>query len=175
MTTAGNGWNKPFAPSCRVRALQPPPPLQAAIAAGYAAGKTDEFLPATVIGDYAGMRDDDGLFFLNFRADRAREILAAIGDPAFSAFETGPRPRLTALLGMVDYSTAHNAYMTAVFPKQDIVNTLGEWVAKQGLHPVPSGRNREIPPCHLLPERRPRGALCRRRSPHGALAQGRDL
>ena len=104
-----------------------------AIAAGYAAGKTDEFLPATVIGDYAGMRDNDGLFFLNFRADRAREILAAIGDPAFSAFETGPRPRLTALLGMVDYSTAHNAYMTAVFPKQDIANTLGEWVAKQGL------------------------------------------
>ncbi|MFZ1341212.1 MAG: 2,3-bisphosphoglycerate-independent phosphoglycerate mutase [Paracoccaceae bacterium] len=104
-----------------------------AIAAGYAAGKTDEFLPATVIGDYAGMRDNDGLFFLNFRADRAREILAAIGDPAFSAFETGPLPRLTALLGMVDYSTAHNAYMTAVFPKQDIANTLGEWVAKQGL------------------------------------------
>ena len=104
-----------------------------AIAAGYAAGKTDEFLPATVIGDYAGMRDNDGLFFLNFRADRAREILAAIGDPAFSAFETGPRPRLTAPLGMVDYSTAHNAYMTAVFPKQDIANTLGEWVAKQGL------------------------------------------
>src|SRR5690606_33424043 len=60
---------------------------QEAIAAGYAAGKTDEFLPATVIGGYGGMEDGDGLFFLNFRADRAREILAAIGDPAFSAFD----------------------------------------------------------------------------------------
>ena len=106
---------------------------QDAIAAGYAAGKTDEFLPATVIGDYRGMQDNDGLFFLNFRADRAREILAAIGDPGFRAFDTGPRPRLTALLGMVDYSTAHNAYMAALFPKQDIANTIGEWVAKQGL------------------------------------------
>ncbi len=105
----------------------------AAIAAGYARGVTDEFLPATVIGDYKGMREGDGLFFLNFRADRAREILSAIGDPAFAAFDRGARPKLAAMLGMVDYSTAHNAYMTAVFPKKDIVNTLGEWVAKQGL------------------------------------------
>lgn len=106
---------------------------QAAIAAGYAADKSDEFLPATVIGDYAGMKDGDGLYFLNFRADRARELLAAIGDPGFDAFPPGPRPALAARLGMVDYSEAHNAYMTTMFPKQDIVNTIGEWVAKQGL------------------------------------------
>lgn len=106
---------------------------QQAIAQSYAKGVMDEFIPATVIGDYAGMKDGDGLFFLNFRADRAREILAAIGDPGFAAFETGPRPQLAARLGMVDYSAAHNAWMTTMFPKQDIVNTLGEWVAKQGL------------------------------------------
>lgn len=105
----------------------------AAIAAGHAAGQTDEFLPATVIGGYRGMQDGDGLFFLNFRADRAREILSAIGDPAFAGFETGARPRFSALLGMVDYSVRHNDFMTAVFPKKDIANTLGEWVAKQGL------------------------------------------
>ncbi len=104
-----------------------------AIAAGYAADKSDEFLPATVIGDYTGMQDGDGLFFLNFRADRAREILAAIGDPAFAAFDTGPRPKLVARLGMVDYSDSHNTYMTSVFPKREIVNTLGEWVASHGL------------------------------------------
>src|SRR5690606_28903568 len=49
---------------------------QAAIAASYDAGKTDEFIPATAIGGYAGMQDGDGVFCLNFRADRAREILA---------------------------------------------------------------------------------------------------
>lgn len=104
-----------------------------AIANAYASGKTDEFLPATVIGDYSGMKDGDGLFFINFRADRAREILRAIGEPGFAEFDTGTRPKLAAMLGMVDYSTAHNAYMTTVFPKQEIVNTIGEWVAKQGL------------------------------------------
>ena len=104
-----------------------------AIAQAQAAGATDEFIPATVIGDYAGMRDGDGLFFLNFRADRAREILAAIGDPDFAAFPTGPRPHLVARLGMVDYSEAHNRYMTTMFPKQDIANTLGEWVASHDL------------------------------------------
>ncbi|MCL4068712.1 2,3-bisphosphoglycerate-independent phosphoglycerate mutase [Pseudomonas sp. GX19020] len=103
-----------------------------AIARAYAAGVTDEFIPATVLGDYQGMKDGDGLFFLNFRADRAREILAAIGQPDFDGFDPGARPHLVARLGMVDYSEAHNHYMTTMFPKQDIVNTLGEWVAKQG-------------------------------------------
>jgi 2,3-bisphosphoglycerate-independent phosphoglycerate mutase len=37
------------------------------------------------------------------------------------------------MLGMVDYSSAHDAYMTTAYPKQDIRNTLGEWVAAQGL------------------------------------------
>jgi 2,3-bisphosphoglycerate-independent phosphoglycerate mutase len=37
------------------------------------------------------------------------------------------------MLGMVEYSVTHNAYMTAAYPKRDIVNTLGEWVSKQGL------------------------------------------
>ncbi len=99
----------------------------------YGSGITDEFLPATVIGDYAGMQDGDGFFFLNFRADRAREILSAIGDPAFTAFDPETRPKLVAMLGMVDYSKHHDRYMTAVFPKRDIPNTLGAWVASHGL------------------------------------------
>ncbi len=107
--------------------------VREAIQAAYARGETDEFIAPTVIGDYHGMRDGDGLFFANFRADRAREILAAIGDPDFDAFDTGPRPRLSALLGMVEYSEAHNRYMTTMFPPRDIRNTLGEWVARHGL------------------------------------------
>lgn len=103
-----------------------------AVQANYNAGKTDEFFEPTVIGDYAGAKDGDGFFCLNFRADRAREILAAIGDPDFSAFETGQRPKWSALLGMVEYSDSHNAFMTTAFPKRTIVNCLGEWVAKHG-------------------------------------------
>ncbi len=104
----------------------------AAIDAAYAAGKTDEFIPATVIGDYAGIGKDDGFFCLNFRSDRAREILAAIADPDFDGFERVQQP-LAALLGMVSYSDRHDAWFDTVFPKRDIQNTLGAWVAKHGL------------------------------------------
>ncbi|SMX46612.1 2,3-bisphosphoglycerate-independent phosphoglycerate mutase [Actibacterium lipolyticum] len=109
------------------------PDAVAAVAQSYAKDTFDEFIPATVIGDYAGVKDGDGIFCLNFRADRAREILRAIAEPDFADFETGPRPALSALLGMVEYSDGHNAYMTTAYPKRKIVNTLGEWVAKQGL------------------------------------------
>ena len=96
-------------------------------------GEYDEFIQPTVIGDYAGVRDGDGFFCLNFRADRAREILSALGDPAFDAFETGPRPQWSAMLGMVDYSDRHDAFMASAYPKRQVANTLGAWVAQQGL------------------------------------------
>jgi 2,3-bisphosphoglycerate-independent phosphoglycerate mutase len=104
----------------------------AAIEAAYAVGKTDEFIPATVIGDYAGFAQGDGLFCLNFRSDRAREILAAIAEPGFDGF-VRKQPPLAALLGMVTYSDRHDAWFDTVFPKRDIQNTLGAWVAKHGL------------------------------------------
>ena len=47
-------------------------------------------MPA-VIGDYRGMKDGDGVLCFNFRADRVREILGAMLDPAFSGF---PRKRI---------------------------------------------------------------------------------
>ncbi len=102
-----------------------------AIEAAYSAGQTDEFIEATVIAGYAGITDGDGVFCLNFRSDRAREILAAMGDPDFEGFERA-LPPLATRLGMVEYSDAHNAWYETVFPKRDIKNTLGEWVAKQG-------------------------------------------
>lgn len=105
-----------------------PDPLNA-VSNSYAKAETDEFIAPTVIHGYHGAKDGDGFFCLNFRADRAREILAALADPAFAAFETGPRPKWSALLGMVEYSDLHNAYMATAFPKRVLVNTLGEWVS----------------------------------------------
>ncbi len=104
-----------------------------AVKAGYDKGITDEFLVPAVIGGYSGIRDGDGFFCTNFRADRAREILSAIGQKGFDAFDPGRRPKLAGLLGMVDYSEQHSTYMTTCYPKQHIVNTLGHWVAAHGL------------------------------------------
>ncbi len=109
------------------------PDAASAIRAAHQAGITDEFIEPAILPGYDGLRDGDGLFCVNFRADRAREILAALGDPDFTGFDRGTRPALAAMLGMVDYSKSHNRYMTAIFPKQEIVNTLAEWVGKQGL------------------------------------------
>jgi 2,3-bisphosphoglycerate-independent phosphoglycerate mutase len=105
---------------------------QMAVNNAYARSETDEFISATVIGDYAGAQDGDGFFCLNFRADRAREIMAAIAQPNFGAFPKGKRPQWAAVLGMVEYSREHNAWMDTVFPSRDIQNTLAEWVAKHG-------------------------------------------
>ncbi|MFV0333957.1 MAG: 2,3-bisphosphoglycerate-independent phosphoglycerate mutase [Tropicimonas sp.] len=104
----------------------------AACEAAYARDETDEFIKATRIDGYKAPADGDGLLFLNFRADRAREILAALADPDFDAFDAAARPAWGAICGMVEYSDRHNEYMEVIFPAQDIVNTLGEWVSKQG-------------------------------------------
>jgi 2,3-bisphosphoglycerate-independent phosphoglycerate mutase len=58
----------------------------AAIADAYAHDIGDEFIVPAVVGGYRGMRDGDGVLCFNFRADRVREVLAAVLDPAFSAF-----------------------------------------------------------------------------------------
>ncbi|HSF91081.1 MAG TPA: 2,3-bisphosphoglycerate-independent phosphoglycerate mutase, partial [Paracoccaceae bacterium] len=105
---------------------------EAAITSAYEAGETDEFVSPCAIGDYAGMVDGDGLLFMNFRADRAREILAALADPAFDDFDVSARPRFAAVCGIVEYSDKHNKYMDVMYPSEEIVNTLGQWVAKHG-------------------------------------------
>ncbi len=104
-----------------------------AIQAAYARGETDEFVTPAAIGDYRGVRDGDGLFFLNFRADRAREILGALVDPDFDGFTVAPKPHWAAVLGMVEYSDRLDELMPAMFPSADIANTLGAWVAGKGV------------------------------------------
>jgi 2,3-bisphosphoglycerate-independent phosphoglycerate mutase len=105
---------------------------KAAIEASYAAGELDEFLQPTVIGAYAGMADGDGLMMVNFRADRARELLTALVDPGFDGFARSRVPTFAATLGMVEYSSALNAFFPALFPPEDIPDTLGEVLSKAG-------------------------------------------
>jgi 2,3-bisphosphoglycerate-independent phosphoglycerate mutase len=106
---------------------------EAAIAAAYAAGKSDEFVPPAVIGDYAGMRDGDGVLSANFRADRVREILTALLDPDFAGFPRTRAVRFAAALGMSEYSTELNRFLATLFPPEDLGDTFGEVVARAGL------------------------------------------
>ncbi len=109
------------------------PNAKAAIAQSYAKDKSDEFALPTVLGDYRGMKDGDGLLMANFRADRVREILAALLDPRFAGFGRGRVLRFAAAAGMAEYSAELNPFMKTLFPPEELNDTFGEVVARAGL------------------------------------------
>ncbi len=104
-----------------------------AIEAAYARGETDEFVWPSAIGGYRGMRGGDGLLLANFRADRVREIAAALLDPDFSGFARKRRVAFAAALGLVEYSAELNPFLATLFPPEDLEDTFGEVVSKAGL------------------------------------------
>lgn len=103
-----------------------------AIEKAYQRGETDEFVTPTIIGDYQGMKDGDGLLMVNFRADRAREILYALCDEEFDGFERKQKVDFVARVGMTEYSVDHNRFMETMFPPQKLENIYGEIVSKKG-------------------------------------------
>jgi 2,3-bisphosphoglycerate-independent phosphoglycerate mutase len=115
-----------------------------AIAASYAEGVTDEFLVPCIVGEYQGLQQGDGLLMANFRTDRAREILAALLDPAFAGF---PRtlPHLAAVLGMVEYSSSLAQMMGTLFPPVNLTRLLGEVVADAGLTQLRAAETEKYP------------------------------
>ena len=108
------------------------PDGSAVIADAYAHDITDEFIIPAVVGGYQGMRDGDGILCFNFRADRVREILSALLDPAFDGFARRRDVRFAAAAGMTQYSEKLDAFMQSIFPPQTLPNVLGEVVAKAG-------------------------------------------
>jgi 2,3-bisphosphoglycerate-independent phosphoglycerate mutase len=108
------------------------PTAPAVIADAYARNLSDEFVLPAVVGDYQGMKDGDGVLCFNFRADRVREILGALLDPAFAGF---PRPRsvrFAAAVGMAQYSEHLDQFLETIFPPQVLANVLGQVVADAG-------------------------------------------
>ena len=103
-----------------------------ALAASYAEGVTDEFVkPVWVNPCPAGLKDGDGVFFFNFRADRMREIVAALTVKDFAGFERGALPKLAGVASMTAYEDSFT--IPVAFPEQDIPMVLGEAVSKAGL------------------------------------------
>ncbi|MFK0570568.1 2,3-bisphosphoglycerate-independent phosphoglycerate mutase [Endozoicomonas sp.] len=99
--------------------------------AAYERDENDEFVKATVTGDQAvRLNDGDALVFMNFRADRAREISRAFVDQDFDGFE---RTRVAGVAGFVTL-TQYSADIDApcAFSPSELVNTLGEYMEKLG-------------------------------------------
>src|SRR5437899_12957054 len=63
-----------------------------AIQQAYAAGETDEFVKPRVISGAPLIRDGDGIFCFNYRADRMRQIVRALAVPDFDGFDVKGRP-----------------------------------------------------------------------------------
>ncbi len=103
-----------------------------ALDAAYGNGVTDEFVVPAVLGGYRGMAAGDTLLCFNFRADRVREILAALLDPAFDGFSRARKPALAAAAGMTEYSAALAPLLATLFAPQPMSNILGEVVARAG-------------------------------------------
>ncbi|MEW5773102.1 MAG: 2,3-bisphosphoglycerate-independent phosphoglycerate mutase [Thermodesulfobacteriota bacterium] len=106
----------------------------AAVRDAYAAKEFDEFVEPRVVTregrPVALLADGDAVFFFNFRADRARQIVRALFDPEFTGFAREAFPRLHVAT-MTRYESSFP--LPVAFPKEEIADTLGQVVSELGL------------------------------------------
>ena len=100
-----------------------------AVRQAYGRDETDEFIQPTIIGEPACVRDGDSVLTFNFRPDRMRQIVAALGEPEFSEFDRG-RPTRVMLTTMTVYHEHWN-YPVA-FPPARPETTIAAVLAERG-------------------------------------------
>ncbi|WP_339767167.1 2,3-bisphosphoglycerate-independent phosphoglycerate mutase [uncultured Paraglaciecola sp.] len=96
----------------------------------YAREENDEFMQPTVIGEAVPIEAGDTLLFMNFRADRAREISRPFVEADFSDFDKGQHIDLGAFVMLTRYAESIDA--PAAYPPVPLVNVMGEWLASHG-------------------------------------------
>ncbi|MGK0499018.1 MAG: 2,3-bisphosphoglycerate-independent phosphoglycerate mutase [Oceanicoccus sp.] len=106
----------------------------AALAAAYQRDENDEFVAASVIQadgeESATINDGDTVLFMNFRADRAREITRAFVDHDFTGFKRSKVPQLAEFVMTTEYAADIDA--PCAFKPISISNSFGELMAKLG-------------------------------------------
>jgi 2,3-bisphosphoglycerate-independent phosphoglycerate mutase len=106
----------------------------AALQAAYQRDENDEFVLPTVVRaegqDSAAIRDGDAVLFMNFRADRARQLARAFTDPGFTGFERRSRPQLAGFVTSTEYAADIDA--ACAFPPTSLDNVLGDYLAQLG-------------------------------------------
>ena len=103
--------------------------------AAYERGETDEFvLPTAVLdasGDTVALDPEDSVVFMNFRADRAREISQALTSTTFASFDRNHEPHPGYFCTLTEY---HQDFGYPIaFPSVDIKNGLGEYLSNLGM------------------------------------------
>lgn len=107
----------------------------AGLEAAYARGETDEFVQATAIHP-AGtpatrIQDGDVIIFMNFRADRARELTLAFTSPTFTGFTRETHPHLGQFVCLTQYDATFD--LPAIFAPQPLTALLGEVISQAGM------------------------------------------
>lgn len=101
-----------------------------ALQAAYERGESDEFVKATRIGDIAPVNDGDAVIFMNYRADRARELTRAFVEKDFDGFTRQRVPATAGFVMLTQYAATIDT--PCAFPPSSLDNVLGEYLAKQG-------------------------------------------
>ncbi len=100
----------------------------------YDRGETDEFVKATAIHDDnqqpVTINDGDIVIFMNYRADRARQLTRAFTEADFIGFQRAIVPKIADFVSITQYAVDIKARIA--FPAQSLNNVLGEYVAKLG-------------------------------------------
>ncbi len=114
-----------------------PPSARRAVEAAYERGQSDEFVEPYVIYDHASpkplVNDGDQVICFNFRADRARQLTAALALRDFGGF-TRPRTPRIGYVCMTEYDRTFK--LPIAFGPEDVKNTLAEVFAQENIRNV---------------------------------------
>ncbi len=103
----------------------------AALQQAYARSETDEFVQATTIAardeQPVQMQDDDVVVFMNFRADRARQITRALTEKTFNGFQRDYFPKLANMTTLTSYG--EDFHLPCAYTQASIENTFGEYIS----------------------------------------------
>ncbi|MBA3688112.1 MAG: 2,3-bisphosphoglycerate-independent phosphoglycerate mutase [Chloroflexi bacterium] len=103
-----------------------------AVGLAHARGESDEFIGPTVVAGYAGMGDHDSVVYLNFRADRARQLSRAIVLDDFDGFDRGRRPVGLEVATLTEYQSADDLPVAVAFPPV-VIDSLASLLSRNHL------------------------------------------
>ena len=114
-----------------------------AVAAAYERGETDEFILPTLVGEAeAHVRPGDAVICFNFRPDRARQLMRALGERRFDEFDRRGAPEID-LTTLTEYS--EDWTYPVAFPRSRPETTLAATLAERGVRQLHVAETEKYP------------------------------